>query len=166
MISKMDHNSCWVVVSGHPYIFKERGSRKCLVECLRVSNMHAHSCPTNTYLKYIFFLFFSKYCLLCIWFHFNPTPLFLLITSFGSGTHAHTHTTHSTPKAISKSGLRLGRKLYHPTCPAGTLVRYPHHLIVWQPIRYQHHPIISRWDMTRYLNHPTGSRRVPIRELT
>ena len=37
---------------------RKRGKRECLVECLRVSNMHDHQCSTDIQFK-IVFLFFS-----------------------------------------------------------------------------------------------------------
>ena len=125
---------------------RENGvSQKCLVECLRVSNMHASVCVLLiTILKYIFSLFFSKCFLLCVWVNFIPAPLLIIQFHLFKGWYTRTHPhTHTSLKTKSKIGRWLGRKPYHPTCPAGTLVRYPHHLIVWQPIRYPHHPIIS-----------------------
>ena len=102
--------------------------------------MHAAVCVLIiTILKYIFFPFFQKHSLLCVLIHFIPTPLFISNFYPFKGRYARTHAhTHTTLKLMSKTGRRLGRELYHPTRPAGTLVRYPHHLIVWQPIRYVH----------------------------
>ena len=72
---------------------------------------------------------------------YSYTPLYFKFYLLMGRYTAHTHTTLKT---MSKTGRRLGRELYHPTRPAGTLVRYPHHPIISLP-RYDQVSKSSNW---------------------
>ena len=91
--------------------------------------MHAVQCPTNNHFKIHFLSFlFKTWSTVRLSPFYSCTSFIYQITSFRVG-YTHTH-THTTLKTMSKTGRRLGRELYHPTRPAGTLVRYPHHPII------------------------------------
>ena len=124
----------WKVLRAYLHIIGKRGKRKMLSRVpTGIQYACKCQCPIHNHFKIHSSSFtFQKHSLKCVWVHFIPTPLFVSNFNLFKGRYTRTHAhTHTSLHPMYKTGQRLGRDPNHPTRAAGTLVRKPHHLIIW-----------------------------------